>query len=788
MSVQCVGEPILRNEDERLLKGDALFTDDVQLPGLLHAAFLRSPYGHARILSIDVEAARQSAGVLGVYTAKDIGSLMNPAPLIVPPPPIEGLVFNQRTHTALASSKVRHVGEPIAMVVAESRYLAEDAIEKIHVDFEQLPVHLDIEDSLQAAESFVHDDLESNLAAHVVQRRGDYEKAKAEAHRVITRRFTYDRGIAAPIENRCVVADWNRMGKRLTVWDTTQAPIPIRNGLAGMLGLTENQVRVIAPHIGGAFGAKLMAFYSEEMLVPWASMQLERPVRWTEDRHENFYSTSHERGQVHEAEIAVDQEGHILGIKDVFIHDTGAYNNYGLTLPINSQCCLLGLYHIPSYYSEFRVAFTNKTLVAPYRGAGRQHGVFVIERLLDSVARELNIDRAEIRRRNLIPPDAFPYDHKIIYQDFAPLVYDSGNYEPVLRKAMDMIDYDTFIRDVQPRLRAEGRRVGIGIVTYAEGTGIGPYEGARVQVLGSGKVLVVTGVGTQGQGHYTSFAQLAAQQLGVDVTDVEVVTGDTDQFHWGTGTFASRGAVVAGNAVNAAATAVREKVIHLAADLLSVSVDEIDLVDGKAIHRADPEKSMTLGQLAAAANPTRGAVRPGTEPGLEATRYFGPERGTTAFGAHAAILEVEQGTYQIKVLEYVVVHDCGKVINPMIVEGQVHGGVAQGIGNAFLEQLVFDDQGRIKNANLRDFLLPTALEVPRMKCGHEETPSPLNPMGVKGTGEAGAIPVGPLFAQALDDAFSDVRLEILDIPLNSSTLWHSVQEQGENQVAIHEWT
>lgn len=775
MKQPCMGSSILRNEDERLLIGEALFTDDVQLPGLLHAAFLRSPYGHARILSLDVEPARSCEGVHAVYTAADLGDLMKPAPLIVPPPPIDDLIFNQRTHTALARDKVRHVGEPIAMVIADSRYLAEDAVEKIRVEYEKLPVHLDIEESLQARESWVHEDLETNLAAHVVQQRGDYEAAKSSAARVIRRRFTYDRGIAAPIENRCVVADWNRIGKRLTVWDTTQAPIPIRNGLAVMLGLTENQVRVVAPHIGGAFGAKLMAFYSEEMLIPWAALQLARPVRWTEDRHENFYSTSHERGQVHEAEIAVDAEGRILGVKDVFIHDTGAYNNYGLTLPINSQCCLLGLYDIPSYYSEFRVAFTNKTLVAPYRGAGRQHGVFVIERLLDAAARELNLDRAEIRRRNLIPADAFPYDHKIIYQDFAPLVYDSGNYEPVLRKAMDLIGYDNFIREVQPRLRAAGRRVGIGIVTYAEGTGIGPYEGARVQVLGSGKVLVVTGVGTQGQGHYTSLAQLAAQQLGVAVTDVEVVTGDTDQFHWGTGTFASRGAVVAGNAVHAAAAAVREKVIGLAAETLGVSEADIELSAGAAVVRGHPEQSIELSQLAAAANPTRGAVRPGTEPGLEATRYFGPERGTTAFGAHAAILEVEQGTYQIKVLEYVVVHDCGKVINPMIVEGQVHGGVAQGIGNAFLEQLVFDDEGRIKNANLRDFLLPTALEVPRMKCGHEETPSPLNPLGVKGTGEAGAIPVGPLFAQALDDAFADVGLEIVDIPLNSSTLWHSVQ-------------
>ncbi|MEW5987120.1 MAG: molybdopterin cofactor-binding domain-containing protein, partial [Chloroflexota bacterium] len=501
------------------------------------------------------------------------------------------------------------------------------------------------------------------------------------------------------------------------------------------------------------------------------AMRLRRPVKWIEDRAENFFATTQERGQLHEAEMALTEDGRILGVHDVFLHDAGAYVPYGLTVPLNSQCTLLGPYNIPHYYSEFTAVFTNKPIVTPYRGAGRQHGVFVVERLLDLAARELGLDVSEIRRRNFLKPDDFPHNHEIIYQDFAPLVYDSGNYEPVLDKALTMIDYEAFKRDVQPKLQNEGRHVGIGVVAYVEGTGIGPYEGARVQVQASGKVSVVTGVGTQGQGHFTSFAQVVADQLGVDVRDVEVVTGDTDQFYWGAGTFASRGAVVAGNAIFEAAKDVRKKVLRLASELLEAAEEDLELVDGVARVKGVPQRAIPLGKLAQEANPLRGAVRPGTEPGLEATNYFGPERGATASGVHAMILEVDPETMLVDVQKYVVVHDCGTVINPLILDGQIHGGVAQGIGNAFYEQLVFDENGQLLNASFMDFLLPTATEVPRVDVGHEVTPSPLNAMGTKGAGEAGAIPVGPLFAQALEDALYDRPLEILEIPLNPNRLW-----------------
>src|SRR5262245_23955935 len=404
-----------------------------------------------------------------------------------------------------------------------------------------------------------------------------------------------------------------------------------------------------------------------------------------------------------------------------------------------------------------------------------------MERLLDIAARELGLDPGEIRRRNFIPADAFPYDNKIIYQDFEPLEYDSGNYAPVLDKALAVIGYDRFLAEDQPYMRAQGRHVGIGIACYVEGTGIGPYEGARVQVQTNGKVGVATGIGTQGQGHFTSFAQIVADQVGVDVRDVDVVTGDTDQFYWGAGTFASRGAVVAGNAVNEAAKVVREKILKLAAEHFECAEEDLEIADGAVSIVGVPGRSVRLGELATKANPMRGAVRPGTEPGLEATRYFGPPRGTTANGVHAMIVEVDPETLTLDIRKYVVVHDCGTVINPLILAGQIHGGVAQGIGNAFYEHLVFDDEGQLLNATLADYLVPTAVEVPRIDLDHAVTASTLNPLGIKGAGEAGAIPGGPLFAQAIEDALdlSDKGVELLEIPLSPQRLWELISKKAD---------
>src|SRR6202171_2435519 len=540
MSSRTLGEPIKRNEDRRLLTGQALFIDDLELPGMLHAAFLRSQVAHARIRKIDISKALQRPGAVAVYVAADLGHYWQPGPILVLPPPIEGIVFHERNPGPLAKDKVRPFGEPLVIVIAESRYIAEDALDDIDVELELLPAVVDLEKALSAGSALVHEDVGSNVSAHVRQTKGNYAAGAAKADRIIKRRFWYEHGISSPIETRGVVAQWDARANKMTIWDTTQAPVFVRNGLAGMLGLNERQVRVIAPFVGGGFGPKIMMFYPEEVLLPGVSMKLNRPIKWIEDRLEHFFATTHERGQIHDAEIALTSDGRILGIKDVFLHDGGAYDPYV----------------VPNYDSTFTQVFTNLPIVTPYRGAGRQHGVFVMERLLDLAAHELNIDRADIRRRNLIPPGAFPYKNEIIYQDFQPLEYDSGNYEPVLDMALEAIGYKAF-KEEQVAARLQGRHIGIGLACYVEGTGIGPYEGAKVQVQSNGKVSVATGIGTQGQGHFTVFAQIAADQLGVKVSDVDVVTGDTDQFYWGAGTFASRGAVVAGNAVNAASKVVR---------------------------------------------------------------------------------------------------------------------------------------------------------------------------------------------------------------------------------------
>jgi carbon-monoxide dehydrogenase large subunit len=767
-----IGQRMTRTEDPRLLTGQALFVDDVEIPGMLHAAFLRSDYAHARLKSIDVSAARERPGVVAVYTAEDMGDDWQPSPPNVSPPPgMEGVTFYSRTPVPLVRDKVRHAGESLAMVLAESRYIAEDAVEEIWAELEPLDAVVDLEEALEPGAPLVHEDLDSNLAAHLAQGKGDYEAAREQADLVVKRRIVIDRCAAGAMENRGIVAHWDPKSQHLTMWDTTQSPIPIRNGLAAMFGLSAHQVRVIAPFVGGGFGPKIMMYYPEEVLLTWATLKLGRPIKWIEDRRENFYATTQERGQVHDAEMALTKEGRILGIRHEFLHDTGAYDPYGLTIPLNTQSHSMGAYDVPNYFSDLKVVFTNKTIVTPVRGAGRPQGIFLAERLLDIAARELGIDRLEIRKRNLIPPDAFPYEHEIIDQAFSPLVFDSGNYLATLEKAAALIGYRDFVEKEQPRLRAEGKHVGLGIVPFVETTGVGPYEGARVTVETDGRVSVATGVGTQGQGHFTSFAQIVADQLGVSPRDVRMVTGDTAEFHWGTGTFASRGAVVAANAINAAAVGVRKKILKQASKVLDAPEEELELVDGHVRVADIPQQSVGLGELAVLANPLRGAVEPGTEPGLESTDYFGPQYGATANGAHALILEVDPETMMIEIKRYVTVEDCGTVLNPLILEGQIHGGVALGIANSYYEQLIYDENGQLLNASLADYLIPTATEIPPIEVGHEETPSPLNPLGSKGAGEAGTIPVPAAFAQALDDALSDYGLEILEMPMSPNKLF-----------------
>jgi carbon-monoxide dehydrogenase large subunit len=778
---KSIGERIKRNEDPRLLTGQALFVDDVNIPGMLHAAFLRSDYAHANIKGIDTAEARARRGVVAVYTAEDMGDDWEPAPSNVSPPPAEDITFHSRTQVPLAKGKVRYVGEPIALVIAENRYIAEDAVEDILVDLEMLDVVADLETALDPEAPLVHDDLESNLAAHMIQSKGDYQAAKASADVVISRRIDFDRGAAVAMENRGVIANWDEKTQHLTVWDTTQAPIPIRNGLAARHGLPESQVRVIAPFIGGGFGPKILLHYPEEIMIPWVSIQLCKPIKWIEDRRENFLATTQERRQIHDAEMILTNEGKILGVSHTFLHDTGAYDPYGLTIPLNTESHATGGYDVPNYHSEVTVVFTNKMITTPVRGAGRPQGIFLVERLLDLAAKELGMDPVEIRQINFIPPEAFPYEREIIDQAFTPLILDSGNYQPVMQKALDTIGYYQFVNEEQPRLRAEGKHVGIGIIPFIETTGVGPYEGARINVDPSGIINVATGVGTQGQGHFTSFAQIVAEQLGVEVADVNLITGDSAEFHWGTGTFASRGAVVAANAIHASATIVRDKVLKLASKILEAPEEELEL-EGGFVRVADiPRMSISLGDLAVEANPLRGTVEPGTEPGLEATAYFGPQYGAAAFGVHAIILEVDPETMMIEIKRYVVAEDCGTILNPLILEGQIHGGVAMGIGNAYFEQLIYDENAQLLNASLADYLVPTACEIPHIEVEHLETRSPLNPLGTKGVGEAGTIPVPALYAQAIENAFPDFNFEILEMPLSPNKLFEILHNKEVEQ-------
>jgi aerobic carbon-monoxide dehydrogenase large subunit len=783
--------PTRRNEDPRLLRGMGSYVDDIDPPGVLHAAILRSPYGHARFSTIDTSAARELPGVHAVYTAADLGAFNQPAPLVVPHP---NLTHGQ-TQRPLADEKVCFIGEAVAMVVADDRYIAEDAAGLIEVDWQPLPAVVDFRHASDAGAPLVHDDVPDNIAARFVQTVGDPDGAFRSASHVFEEQLYMERSCGSPIEARGVVAVWDARQESLTVWDATQAPLTIKNGLANMLGLPEFKVEVIAPDVGGGFGTKIMMFFPEEVLVPWAAMQLGRPVKWTEDRREHFIAANQERGQLHTARVAVDAEGRIVGVESVFLHDTGAYTPYGMVVPIITATQLPGPYKVPNYRSDFTVLYSNTPCVSPYRGAGRPHACFVMERLIDRIARELDLDPNEVRRRNFVQPDEFPWDVGLPFQDGAPTRYDSGNYPAGLELAEAMIDIPAF-RAEQAAARAEGRYLGLGFAAYVEGTGIGPYEGAHVRIEPSGRVLAATGLTTQGQGHQTSFAQIVAAELGCDVADVTVITGDSSRFNWGAGTYASRALVTAGNAVGLAARSVREKALVLAATLLEASPMDLELAEGKVRVRGAPGRELTLGALATAANPIRYAygkqasqaalrlVKPregavladGEVPGLEARGYFAPERATWASGQHAAIVEVSLLTGDVRFLRYVVVHDCGVVINPTIVEGQIHGGVAQGIGGAFYERLHFDDSGQLLNASFMDFLMPTAVEVPSIEIAHIETPSPLNPLGVKGVGEAGTIPVAPLMAEAIEDALAPLGVRIREMPLSPVRILELIAE------------
>ncbi len=774
MTTRWFGAPVQRLEDERLLRGQGRYTDDVD-EGALECCFVRSPYAHARIRSIDVAEARALPGVVAVYTAADMPFGAVDLPLLIPHPSLT----HGRTQRCLASDVVRYAGEAVAFVVAAGRAAAEDAAEMVQVEYEQLPVVITPEAAL-AAENLVHDDVPGNVAAELLQEVGDVAGALARAPRRKRLRFRYERGAASPMEGRAVWARWHE-GK-LTVYDSTQSPTSIRGGLAVLFGLPESDVEVIAPDVGGGFGPKIMLFYPDELLVPYAAMRLGRAVKWTEDRQEHFTAVNQERGQVHDVEVGFDDDGRLLALSDDFIHDAGAYTPYGIILPIITAAQLPGPYRVPSYRVRFRDLYTNATPTSPYRGAGRPHACFVMERTLDAIAAELGLDRVEVRRRNLIQPDEFPYEVGVLWQDGNRVVYDSGNYPELLDRALAKLGP-----------RPSGEHAGLGLGVYVEGTGVGPYEGAHVQVLVSGKVVAATGIPSQGQSHATVWAQIVADELGVDVADVEVTSGDTRRFPWGVGTFASRGAVMAGNAMHAAARLVADKARRVAAEHLEVDPADLELAQGRVRVKGAADRGLPLGAVAVLSNPVRYAFGGGTEaatqfaapprsgpplpegesPGLEATGYFSPEGSTWASGCHAAYVRVDPKTFRLEILKYVVVHDCGRVINPLVLQGQIEGGVAQGIGGAFYERLAYDSDGQLRNASFMEFLMPYATEIPPIEIDHIETPSPLNPLGVKGAGEAGVIPVGAVLASAIEDALG---VPITEMPQSPLKLYEAFQK------------
>ena len=787
MSAKLVGAKVQRVEDDRFVRGNGRYVDDVA-PDALHAAVLRSPHAHARILSIDVDAVLDLDGVHAVWTHEDLeGAMAEPLPLLIPHPTLT----HGRTQYALAKDEVNHVGEAIAFVVATDRYVAEDALARIVVDYELLPAVVGIE-AARAAELLVHEDVPGNVAATTEQSNGDAPAAIAAAPHRLALDLQIERSACMPMEGRGVVARWDPDQGRLQVWSSTQTSTGVRAAVAAKLGLDLGQVDVITPDVGGGFGVKIVHPWPEELLVPLAAQRLGRAVKFTEDRREHFISSAHERAQVHHVEVGFDDDGRVLGLDVRFWHDHGAYTPYGLIVPIITSTQLLGPYKPGAYRVRFDSLYTNTVIVTPYRGAGRPQGCFVMERTMDAIAAELGMDRAEVRAANFIQPDEFPYDHGLIFQDGRELEYDSGDYPAMLEKIKELVDWDGFpaFREQQAAL---GKRVGLGLACYVEGTGVGPYEGAHVHIETSGKVKVATGLTTQGQGHQTAFAQIVADELGVRFEDVEITTGDTRRMPYAVGTFASRAAVMSGSAIHLAAKRTKEKALRIAADALEADVEDLEIVDG-VVSVKGTESSIPLGTIAVLSNPLRYAfdeaskaatqfnvgdpdkppVAEDDEPGLEGKDFYSPERATFASGMHAVIVETDPLTAEITILKYAVVHDCGHLINPMIVEGQIHGGVAQGVGGALYERMAYDESGQLLNASFMDFLMPYVTEVPTtIDIDHLETPSPLNPLGIKGAGEAGVIPGSAAFAAAIEDAERAVSptFGITAMPISPSELF-----------------
>jgi carbon-monoxide dehydrogenase large subunit len=768
-----IGQPVRRREDERLLRGTGRYLADLRLGGALEAVFLRSPHAHARIRQIDASRARALPGIVAVLDGSQIAARVEPlTPTLwkTPPPSIQERA-NPRVHPdrqpLLALGKVKYVGEPLAVVVAASRYIAEDAVELIEVEYEPLPAVRSVDDASRPDAPLLNEDWGDNFSVALEVDKGEADQAFAAAHVVVRDRLRSHRYAAVPIETRGVAALPDPHDGQLTVWASTQVPHAVRDVLATLLKLPLQRIRVVAPDVGGGFGVKGHV-YVEDILIPVLARELGQPVKWVEDRREHLEAAYHAREQVHDVELAADADGRLLGLRDRVQFDCGAYNPLGMVLPYNTVAHLFGPYVVPTARIEVVAGLTNKTPHAPYRGAGRPEAVFAMERMLDRLAAALGLDAAEVRLRNLVSAESMPYDTGLLYRDGQPLVYDSGDYPTMYRRLLELIDYDRWREESTRRAEAGGGRlIGVGLAGYVEGTGIGPFESGSVLVDPSGRVRVATGSCSQGQGHATTFAQVAGEVLGVPLEDVDVVGGDTAAILHGFGTIASRSITIGGSAVATAAASVRQKALRAGAELLEASIDDVELANGAVRVRGAPEHAVSLGEIARSLQPGQ-PRRGGEKPGLDAEAYFEPPTVTYASGVHAAVVELDPETGEVRLLRYAVVHDCGRVVNPTIADGQIMGGVAQGIGGALLEEIVYDEQGQIMTSSLMDYLLPAATDLPELLLDHHEHPSPRNPLGVKGLGEGGAIAPPAAIANAVEDALRGFGVVIREGPLSPS--------------------
>ena len=767
MTSAVFGRRVGRIEDPALLRGKALFVDDIDLPGLVHAAFVRSPHAHAVIASIDATAARAAPGVRAVLTARDLKPHLRSEVLATGLPSPS---YRQDVHRpVLAASEVAHVGEPVALVIADSRYLAEDAAALVEVAYEPLPVVADCRAALAPSAPRAHRGAPHNVVAEFDMGYGDVAAAFASAAHVFKESLWQHRAGGHSIECRGNVAQYDALEDRLTLWSSTQAPHAALRILADLLGRDENQLRVLTPEVGGGFGPKLV-FYPEDAATALAALILGRPVKWIEDRREHFTATTQERDQYWDVEVALDREGRIAGVRGAMIHDHGAYTARGVNIAYGSAQSMTLAYEVPAFHLNVKLVLTNKVPVTPVRGAGQPQGAFAMERLMDRAARELELDRAEIRRRNLIPGDKMPYTKPMATRGGIKVVLDSGNYPQCQAEALARADWDGF-RARQAAARREGRYVGIGVANFVEGTGRGPFEPVTVRIGPSGKVHVYTGAAAMGQGIRTALAQVVAEQLGGELANITVTAGDSAGTSLGIGGFNSRQAVMAGSSAHVAALKIRDKTLKIASHLLEAAAEDLEIAGSEVRVKGVAAMKVSLAQVARAVAGLPGYSLPGgVTPGLETTEHVSIDPMTYANGTAVAEVEVDIETGAVRIDRLILAHDCGRIINPMIVDGQLQGGVAHGIGNALFEGMGFDDNAQPVTTNLGEYLLLTAPEMPDVELIHQESPTPLNPLGVKGVGESGVIPTPAAIISAIEDALSPFRAHITRAPITPAEL------------------